>query len=269
MSEYKKQISDREVQIIQLLEDLALFPCTLIKKIENNVLVETCGNHISRMQWDILKVNNDIIAPLRKFQSKKFSPGFYCHMNSLTKIDESDYRLYLLQEIKENIGRAVDKGKKYDEKYIIYREVEKTIRWLIDKKVEINQFYLLHGDLYNGNILYYQGKYAMIDFEYVRFGPSQLEWAFLLFWDLIVESNTEKRENFMKKVRDDIITLKMHGVIDDMDIKMILELYLPCIVCLSMNSCDMGLFEACEEISYGLRKFWNSEYKIFKEDNYA
>ena len=117
MSEYKKQISDREVQIIQLLEDLALFPCTLIKKIENNVLVETCGNHISRMQWDILKVNNDIIAPLRKFQSKKFSPGFYCHMNSLTKIDESDYRLYLLQEIKENIGRAVDKGKKYDEKY--------------------------------------------------------------------------------------------------------------------------------------------------------
>lgn len=269
MNVHKKIISDEEVQIIQLLNDLKLLECTLVQKVENNVLVEKEGKHISRTHWDIIKMYNEIIAPFHNIKMDRFSPGFYCHLSLTQGTEENDYKVYLLNGLKKTIGYTIDKKDSNEVKYKIFRLIEKTIKGLIEDDFEINQFNLLHGDFYNGNVMLIDGKYSLIDFEYVRFGPSQLEWAFLLFWDLIVENNREKREKFFCKVCSDLKTLMTNHILSNEDLKLIIELYLPSIVCLSLNSCDKSAFIDKNIVREGLMRFWNKEYSIIKGDIYG
>jgi len=147
MNLHKKIISNEEVQIVQLLNDLKLLDCTLIQKIENNVLIEKCGKHVSRNQWDILKIYVEVIAPFHSIKSDDFSPGFYCHLNLMQDVKEKDYRVYMLNGIRKTINYTISKEDSNDVKYKIYKEIEKTINELIKDDFKINQFNLLHGDL--------------------------------------------------------------------------------------------------------------------------
>lgn len=269
MNLHKKIISNEEVQIVQLLNDLKLLDCTLIQKIENNVLIEKCGKHVSRNQWDILKIYVEVIAPFHSIKSDDFSPGFYCHLNLMQDVKEKDYRVYMLNGIRKTINYTISKEDSNDVKYKIYKEIEKTINGLIKDDFKINQFNLLHGDLYNGNVLFLNGKYSLIDFEYIRFGPFQLEWAFLLFWDLIVENDIEKRKIFFNKIRNDLRILKTNHILNNSDMRLIIELYLPSIVCLSLNSCDRNVYTNEKIIREGLIRFWDYEYYVFKEEMYG
>lgn len=269
MSVHKKIISDEEVQIIQLLNDLELLGCTLIRQVEKNVLIEKEGEHISRTHWDIIKMYNEIIAPFHNIKSDRFSPGFYCHLNFTVDVEKNDFRIYLLNGLKEAIGYTIDKQNSSEVKYEIFRLIDKTIKGLIEDDFEINQFSLLHGDFYNGNVMFIDGKYSLIDFEYVRFGPSQLEWAFLLFWDLIVENNRDKREKFFYKVRSDLKILMTNHILSNEDLRLMIELYIPSIVCLSLSSCDKNTFIDKNIVRDGLMRFWNKEYNIIKGDIYG
>lgn len=269
MKTHKKNISDEEVQIIQVLDDLKLLGCTLVQQVENNVLVEKEGEYISRTHWDIIKMYNEIIAPFHNIKSDRFSPGFYCHLGFAQSTEKNDFRVYLLNGLKEAIGYTIDKQDSKEVKYEIFRIIDKTIKGLVEDGLEINQFNLLHGDFYNGNVMFSNGKYSLIDFEYVRFGPPQLEWAFLLFWDLIVEKNREKREKFFFKVYSDLKILMTNNILSNEDLKLMFELYLPCLVCLSLNSCDKNTFNDENIIREGLMRFWKKEYNIIKGDIYG
>lgn len=185
-------------------------------------------------------------------------------MNTLKEFKEKDYRLYLLKEIGDALNISIN-GNSNEVKYLIFREIEQAVRELIQKGIEINQFHLLHGDLYNGNILMYEGKYALIDFEYVRFGPSQLEWAFVLFWDLMTEQNLEKRVRIKQKVFDELDILEKEKILSNTDIMLIQKLFLPAIICLALHHCDMSKFAENDLIRTGLLKFWNDENKFFTE----
>lgn len=263
MKMHKKIITGQEIEIIHLLQDLSLDTCTLIKGIEGNVLTEYPGKHVSRSQWDIYKMNEEIIVPFRNIKVNSFTPGFYCHMNSGVPHDETDYRLYLIRELKEILGCPEDESNNL--KNMVFFQVRCAIEALIDEGIEINQFCLLHGDLYNGNILVYDNKYSMIDFEYVRFGPSQLEWAFLLFWDIMIETDLSRRCRLFDKVLDEIQLLKRKHVFDEKDIRLIVDVFLPAIISLSIHLSENGRFDRRDLIYNGVTDFWNKEYKVIKE----
>lgn len=263
MEMYKKIITDQEVEIIHLLQELSLNACTLVRCIKDNILIEYKGKHVSRSQWDICKINEEVIAPFRKINANSFTPGFYSHMNSGVMHNETDYRLYLIRELSEILDYSDDRSA--NPKYKIFFQVRCAIEKLIDEGIEINQFCLLHGDLYNGNILIYEDKYSMIDFEYVRFGPSQLEWAFLLCWDLITESDLSKRHRILNKVLDEVQILKRKCILDEMDLRLIADVFLPAIVSVSMHFSECGRFDSGELIYNGVKYFWDEEYQVIKE----
>lgn len=264
MEMHKKYISNQEVEIIQLLHELSLDDCMLIYSVEGNTLVEYKGIHISRSKWDICKLYEEILLPFRNIKVKHFTPGFYCHMNANISPKEDDYRLYLVKELGEILGLTDNKmGTKL--KYNIYCYVKKAVEGIINDDIKINQFCLLHGDLYNGNILMYNGRYSMIDFEYIRFGPPQLEWAFLLFWDTLTETEKNKRNIFLTKTVEDIKTLREKKLINTTDVRLVLEIFLPSIIASALHFCDEGKFSENSMIKKGMINFWNNEYIMIKE----
>lgn len=266
MEMHKKVITDQEVEIIHLLQELSLDACTLVRSVEDNILTEFKGNHVSRYQWDIYKIYEEIITPFRKIEVKSFTQGFYSHMSSGVLHNESDYRLYLVRELSELLPYSDDKLT--DPKYAAFFQVRYAIEKLIDEGVEINQFCLLHGDLYNGNILMYDGKYSMIDFEYVRFGPTQLEWAFLLCWDLMTEFDLSKRHRILHKVLDEVQILKRKHILKEIDFRLIVDVFLPAIVSVSIHFSECGRFDRGDLINRGVKYFWNEEYQVIKRRGY-
>ena len=263
MEMHKKIITDQEAEIINLLKELSLDACTLVRSVKDNILTEYKGNHISRTQWDICKINEEIIAPFRNIKVKSFTPGFYSHMNSGVPHDETDYRLYLVRELSEILDYSDDKST--DLKYKVFYQVRSAVERLIDEDIEINQFCLLHGDLYNGNILICENKYSMIDFEYVRFGPPQLEWAFLLCWDLMTESDLSKRHRILNKVLDEVQILKREHILGETDWRIIVDIFLPAIISASMHFSECGRFDGGDLIYSGVKYFWDEEYQVIKE----
>lgn len=265
MEMHKKYISNQEVEIIQLLHELSLDDCTLIYSVEGNMLVEYKGSHISRSKWDICKLYEEILLPFRNIKAEHFTPGFYCHMNADISPRENDYRLYLVKELGEILGLA-DGKMGTTLKYDVYCYVREAVEGLINDDIEINQFCLLHGDLYNGNILMHNGRYSMIDFEYIRFGPPQLEWAFLLFWDTLTEIDENKRNIFLAKIVEDIKTLREKKLVSITDIRLVLEIFLPAIVATALHFFDEGRFGESAMIKNGMTNFWNNEYIMIKEE---
>ncbi len=110
---------------------MELLGCTLIRQVEKNVLIEKEGEHISRTHWDIIKMYNEIIAPFHNIKSDRFSPGFYCHLNFTVDVEKNDFRIYLLNGLKEAIGYTIDKQNSSEVKYEIFRLIDKTIKGLM------------------------------------------------------------------------------------------------------------------------------------------
>lgn len=263
MKMHNKIITEQEVEIIHMLQDLSLDEYTLVSCVKDNVLTEYVGNHIPRCQWDICKMNDEIIVPFRNIRAKSFTPGFYSHMNSGVMHEEKDYRLFLLKELEAILDYSEEDINQPE--YAVFCLVRDAIEKLINEGIEINQFCLLHGDLYNGNILMYNNKYLLIDFEYVRFGPPQLEWAFLLYWDLMMEMDLSKRHRILVKVLDEIQLLKRKLLLNETDLRLIVDVFLPAVVALSLHLSENGRFDKGDIIHKGVTYFWDKEYQVIKE----
>ena len=134
----------------------------------------------------------------------------------------------------------------------------------IKKGVDVKEFSLLHGDLYNGNILINAGRYVLIDFEYLRFGPPLLEWAFLLCWDLIVNDNKEIRKRIVLKVLSEKKKLIENNILTQLEMEMIFEMYMPVLLSYAVHSAINNQYKESTKILELIKLFWKEEYKILK-----
>lgn len=264
MKLHKKKLSNFEIEIVHLLKELTLIENTLIQSVEGNTLIEFEGHHIERLKWNIVKLYNEAIKPFHRIHSDRFTPGIYSFMSSNIVDLEKDYRVHLLSELNRLISFSSSQDEKILLKNEIFNVVSDSIALLIRENIEIKNFCLLHGDLYNGNLLFYNNKYVLIDFEYVRFGPFQLDITFLIFWDYISESDNLKRRKSIDSALSNIKDLKFNGIINDLDIFLILDLFLPVLLCCTLQFCEGNKYLNSEEISEGIKRFWVYEYSIFK-----
>lgn len=255
------------MSIIAMLEELSLTQYTLIDSVKNGILEEYEGHHIGRSQWDIIKMYREVIQPFHRIKINKFGLGIYSFWSSNSISDEDDYRRYLLQEL-ERIIKTSDSLDSNSTKMETFNKASNTLNYLINNDIKISDFVLLHGDLYNGNILVNDDKYATIDFEYVRFGPSLLEWAFLLFWDALIEADTEKRELLLSAVARDIEIIKREKIVSINDIVLIFDLYLPIILCCVLHYCEEGRYEQSEIMEKMVIDFWNNKYHELRKALY-
>lgn len=64
-----------------------------------------------------------------------------------------------------------------------------------------NCFEILHGDLHKGNILNYNNKIKLIDWEHLRSGPKEIEIGFYLCWDYLQDiKNFDNFETFINEL---------------------------------------------------------------------
>lgn len=262
MKMHRKQISQNEIDTIVMLNELLLLDYTLIAAIEDETLVEYEGYHIGRSQWDINKLYREVVQPFHNIKFDKFGPGIYSFWGSeITQ--RKDYRYHLLEELKNMGCENADsvKGK-------VYKLANKTLNQLIMDGKEIKEFSLLHGDLYNGNILVRDNRYAVIDFEYVTFGPPLLEWTFLLFWDAIIESDEGKKVTLFETVSRDIEIIKKNGIIEKSEIRLIFDLYLPVMLCFVLHNCENYRYDRSSEVESAVCDFWINEYYKLRGELY-
>lgn len=266
MKTHSKNISNKEIEIISLLKELQLMDCTLICSINGNSLEEYKGNHVGRTQWDILKLYKEIIYPFHSIKSIFYSPGVYSFIGIESPLTNNEpYLNYLSNEILKLC--ELPEGDVHSQlRSEIKKKAIHSIEGLKKNKIEIKEFSLLHGDLYNGNILIHNDRYAMIDFEYLRFGPSLIEWAFLLFWDLVVCDKTNTRRKIIEKILSDIRTLIDNDILSVDDVRLICDIYLPSILFFSLHNAIDNNYLFNNTIIKGIDLFWKSEYKIVRTE---
>lgn len=266
MEIHSKNISMKEIEIISLLGELQLMECTLIYSIDGNCLNEYEGKHIGRTQWDILKIYKEIIHPFHRIKSPSYSTGIYSFIGAGSTLkDNEEYFEYILHEILKILKVPVH-GTKLRLQRDILEFARHCIEGLKKDDIEIKEFSLLHGDLYNGNILIHNNRYAMIDFEYLRFGPSLMEWAFLLFWDLVVCDKANNRSKIIEKILSDIRILIDNDILDTDDVRMICDIYLPIILGFSLHNAIENNYLFNDTIIKGIDSFWRSEYKMMRTE---
>lgn len=263
MKMHYKKISKKDIEIISLIQELNLMKITLINRVQGNILIEYEGKHIGRTQWDILKMYEEIIYPFHSVKTSQYSAGIYSFWDGVSLNYEKSYLDYLKNEI-EVLRKfpVTDSYTRFRSEIcgIAINALEKFIK----KGVDVKEFSLLHGDLYNGNILINAGRYVLIDFEYLRFGPPLLEWAFLLCWDLIVNDNKEIRKRIVLKVLSEKKKLIENNILTQLEMEMIFEMYMPVILSYAVHSAINNQYKESTKILELIKLFWKEEYKILK-----
>ena len=247
---------------MRFLLDRGLQGSTLVSSLEGSVLTEQEGEHVARNRMDILKLYEDALRPLHEIRSDCFSPGIYSFMASGEQPGDSPYEEYLLRELNALAEAAGGRDSLEDS---MYEAVLKGLRQMPAGPADPRGFCLLHGDLYAGNILSCDGRYALIDFEYLRFGPKEMEWAFLLFWDMVCESRPRRREEYRAKATEELRALTRAGILDRESIRKITGIFLPALLLAAHISCRRKLYREHERLREEIESFWREEYRLLAE----
>lgn len=262
MKIHKKQISAEEAEIVNLINELSLKKYTLIQACDGNTLIEWEGCHVNRLYWNITQLYNDAVRPFHNITVPYFTKGIYSFMGTGEDISESDYRKYIDVEVKHLIARKFPTDPFVSS---VYLSVRNGIKELIQKNIRIDRFCLLHGDLYNGNILWCNNRYALIDFEFLRFGPPEIEWAFFLFWDLITEKNVEMRGKITQKIVEELFELRKENLLSYTQEISIVYVFVPIILSAALHYCGLQKYEDSNFIRRGIEIFWTKEYKTIQK----
>ena len=256
---YSKKITLGQREILSVLNDLDLLQFTLFHHVDGDILFEYAGKHVNRLSWNIIELYDQAIKPFHEIKFTNYTPGLYCFIQTPLPTQTDNYLSYLDKVIQEQVFR-VGQNIVVCEAYTAFY---KGICEMRENHIAINSYSLLHGDLHNGNVLKYNGRYSLIDFEYVRVGPSELEWAFLLFWDYITQPRIELRKQLKEKVALDIALIYDNGILTAHQVFLIIAVFLPAIVCAGITGCIEGVYKDSLLIQRSLEKFWSEEYPNF------
>lgn len=253
--EVKKFISDEENEILSLLETLSLQDITVPYNRDGNTLTMAKGETILYDCMDLSSLYFDVLSNLYSYRNKKYSKGIYCFLQSSQCIEKAkNYYEYLKEEInciEKQYLDTIDVSLK--ESYDMFMKFSKhNLDRYKNYFIGLTEFELLHGDLFSGNVLQYNNRNVLIDFEYIRFGPFIAELAFALCWDIISDFESCWTIN---QLYDKTESLLINKIITIEEKNIILNFYIPLYASLAMLFASAGKYNNSDIIKKGVKKF--------------
>ena len=204
----KKYIKEsREIENLNYLLSIAPELLPSIKTITNKYYtLEKCETIKSKdfMPSNFHKLYIKLIIPLHRFNNKNFTPGIYkyfapCSLNF--EIKNQYYVPYIMSEFEKIINNLSLQIKDLLQD-VIFSNLLKFLRHFgkqFKKWKPVNGYSLLHGDLHIGNIVKKENNFLLIDFEYLRYGASELEIANLVISSLIYHCRNDNNDQKVEK----------------------------------------------------------------------
>lgn len=204
----KKHVRDfREIQNLKYLIKLNPAIVPRLKNIEKDYyIIENCEliepTDFSPSNFN--QLHRGLIIHLHKFKNQHFTRGIYKYFLPYpvgVTIDNQKYIPYILNELENviNILSVQFPGLKNRTFNYLFKNLKNTSDYYKNWK-PLEGYSLLHGDLHIGNIAKKDGKYLLIDYEYMRFGASELEVANLITSALIWHYKRDFEKDFSKTI---------------------------------------------------------------------
>lgn len=147
----------------------------------------------------------DLLIPLYKFKRSTFTPGIYKYfvpysLNS--EIKEQHYVPYIMNELEKVVQDVSVQSPKLLEDKMFANLIRylKSISGHFENWKPHTGYSLLHGDLHIGNIVKKNNKFLLIDYEYLRYGASELEISNLIISSLIWHYKKGSRDEVFFKI---------------------------------------------------------------------
>lgn len=190
---YRKKINKSEIEALSLLSllEIQVFPEYYYDSY--NLYTKKCTQNSDFSISLFLKVIELCNSSLYCYEFSDYSPGVYSFLgNSCLSINNKTYPEYLIYQLSELISKNLIN--------IPYQKLKSLIIRLSPMLMNTKNV-ILHGDLHPGNVVLDKEKIYLIDFEYLRFGPKELEIAyFTTFYCLNFNSNFSKLNEIFAKI---------------------------------------------------------------------
>lgn len=260
-NKFKKITNSTEIQKLSIINDLDLSFITVPYEIIDNILYMEVGTQESRLKLDIVNLYNQCLQYIYNFHFNYYSNGIYSFYKVIPYKME-DYREFLFIQL-NFLESLLLKKMETDllEKYVKIKDVLE--KYKKNASPIVTNFTVLHGDLFNGNIVKYKGKYKLIDFEYLLIGKRELELSFLLVWDFFSNKNIVQYSKVI--INRDIELLFNNEIINDFEKKEIINFYIPYLFLFSCLNLTSGKYYDKESIKYCLKSVeWRIKSEIYE-----
>ncbi len=247
-----KVLSAREAEAYRCLEQWDLAKIAPPYTRDGTSMTMAKGSHPSRLGLDLPKLYRQVLQPMYEIGFDGFSPGIYCFMEACG--EDGNFAAQLIQTITQR--RSAQTGTRSGELHTV---LQQSCQRVLDVLPRLATSWkpsavLLHGDLFLGNILEYGNDYRLIDFEYLRAGPREMELAFCLCWDFLSNPELCPYADFV--IGRDADALVQCGALDGFTRQLILEGLIPAIVALTCLNIQDGLYRFPAPITAGVTAFW-------------
>lgn len=204
----------------------------------------------------------ELLKQLYVFNQSNYSEGIYsfARMGKNKNTNELFYE-YIEKEIADLVSKTQIKRELKDIYKICMTQWGNAIQKYRD--TYFFRYYILHGDIHIGNIVRYKGKLKLIDWEYFRSGPKEIEISFYLCWDHL---RKKEKKSDIKCVLGELDYCLESRLIDINEYKRIKELLIPMWIILSICYLSNGnllyekdRIEACN--------FWGRKYMEMLEND--
>ena len=168
---------------------------------------------------------------------------------------------YIEREVAELVSKTQIKRELEDIYKICIKQWENSMQKYRD--TYFFRYYILHGDVHLGNIVRYKGELKLIDWEYFRSGPKEIEISFYLCWDHL---RKKQAKSDVRCVFEELDYCLESNLIDQNEFKRIKEMLIPMWIILSICYLSNGnllyekdRIEACN--------YWGKKYMEMLEND--
>ena len=179
-----KKLKNSEYEKMKALKDLNISNLLLPYTILGNYIIMPRGNSYSFQNRPNAYEISQALSSLYKNKIFFFSEGIYSFARQGKTHRKNDlFFKYIDKEIELLISNTIldmDLEETFNCCYTMWKK-----GFDIYKDTTYDSYEILHGDLHLGNILNYKNKIRLIDWEYLRSGPKELELGFYVCWEYL------------------------------------------------------------------------------------
>lgn len=255
---FTKRLGEQEKTALNVLRNCGLSHITIPYFVKDTTLYMTCGTPVDAGRLSTVQLYRECLKDLHSVTAPAFTPRIYAFYGTdLHPYAGERYGAFLKRQVD-----ALQAGKGSSQYKIINTVYSYCAQALAQGFVKhraaldsLTSFSLLHGDLHCGNILELNGIYKLIDFEYLMFGPRQVEIAFLLFWTFISGEEPFPNSALLRK-RISVTCAEME--LDSEAVAQIEDVFFPLFLFLVADSLTKGRYADPFPFQKGLKSFYEN-----------
>lgn len=253
---YSKPLNAHLAEIHECIGDLGLNHITVPSLMTGDTLVTQAADYVSRHELDVGKLYADCLRHLYCHEHASYSGGIYAYFSHSDRADhQSDPFLDHLEREMEAAVALLGAGIRDDLRDIFTSARDRFARSIVDSAVRACplRYTLLHGDLHVGNIVMLDDRYRLIDFEYMRVGPREMDLSFLLCWDFF--SDAPAAHHARETISRDLDQLSRCGIVDAGSMGLIVDALIPMYQMLACLYVSAGKYRDTRDYIEGLTAF--------------